>query len=163
MPSIRALHLLCLALATTAVAGCYAPDLRDCTVTCTAGTDCASGQVCGRDGFCASADVAGQCDRLGDAGVRPDAPPPPPAKITLHVQIDGPGRVTIAGVGVCSKDVANGDCTWQVAPGALTAVPEAFEDKHFEHWTTPPCSAMPTATPCAFTLAAPITVGAKFK
>ncbi|HEY5927429.1 MAG TPA: hypothetical protein VIV11_37350 [Kofleriaceae bacterium] len=36
-----------------AVAGCYQPELRDCTVQCAAPTDCTGGQVCRNDGWCA--------------------------------------------------------------------------------------------------------------
>jgi hypothetical protein len=35
----------------TAFLGCYSPEVRDCTVKCSAKTDCAGSQEC-RDGFC---------------------------------------------------------------------------------------------------------------
>jgi hypothetical protein len=46
-------------------AGCYDPDVRDCTIRCDEKhTDsCAEGQVCDRDGWCAAPDVAGRCDQ----------------------------------------------------------------------------------------------------
>jgi hypothetical protein len=49
---------------------CYHPDVRDCTVQCTAATDCTSGQMC-RQGLCAKPEVT--CDGE-DAELAPDAP-----------------------------------------------------------------------------------------
>jgi hypothetical protein len=40
-----------------ASAGCYNPELRDCTVRCSAASDCTGGQVCRSDGYCAMPDV----------------------------------------------------------------------------------------------------------
>jgi hypothetical protein len=45
-----------------AVAGCYNPALRDCTVACSTPTDCTGGQVCRGDGFCAMPD-AKECSK----------------------------------------------------------------------------------------------------
>ena len=42
-----------------AAGACYEPELRDCTLSCTAAAECADGQVCGSDHFCASPEIAG--------------------------------------------------------------------------------------------------------
>jgi len=55
----------CLAVFVAMLAtACYDPELRDCTVTCHGKHDCAEGQVCGSDGYCAAPDVANKCDEL---------------------------------------------------------------------------------------------------
>jgi hypothetical protein len=88
-------------VAVLSLAACYAPDTRDCTIACGAPTDCAHGQQCGADGFCAAPDVS--CS--GDAGT----------PVALHVQIMGHGRVTIDPSLVCDSDsTTHGDCTFSV-------------------------------------------------
>jgi len=42
-------------------AGCYSPELRDCAVSCASPDDCAPGQVCGSDAYCAAPEIAGTC------------------------------------------------------------------------------------------------------
>jgi hypothetical protein len=110
-------------LVSVVLVGCYQPAIRDCTVTCEGQGDCASGQVCGTDGFCASPELAGHCAALRvpdareradarpgaadakpgaadarpetpDAKPTPDAPPPPDA-----MPITGTLHVAIAGRG----------------------------------------------------------------
>ncbi|HEX5060831.1 MAG TPA: hypothetical protein VFV99_15795 [Kofleriaceae bacterium] len=49
-----------------AIAGCYQPELRDCTVHCSAPTDCTGGQVCRNDGWCAMPDVKKCGERTSD-------------------------------------------------------------------------------------------------
>lgn len=51
---------------TYLVAGCYNPELRDCTVHCSAPRDCAGGQVCRDDGWCAMPEVE-HCPKGGAA------------------------------------------------------------------------------------------------
>jgi hypothetical protein len=50
-----------------AVAGCYEPELRDCTVQCSAATDCTGGQVCRADGYCSMPGVE-SCAAGGGGG-----------------------------------------------------------------------------------------------
>jgi hypothetical protein len=52
----------------TAYLGCYSPDLRDCTVQCSASTDCTGGQVCRDDGWCAMPEIK-DCPKNGAATV----------------------------------------------------------------------------------------------
>jgi len=110
--------LACLSL-TLVLAACYQPRFGECVARCTAAADCAPGQVCGEDGWCASAEQAGRCfttpgvdapavdARMTDArrpmdsgmptdggmpdGGMPDAPPP-----TCH-----PGCPGTCQAGVC--------------------------------------------------------------
>ena len=137
-----------LLLASLATA-CYSPDVRDCTVTCSAVADCAPGQVCGDDGFCAAEDVAGHCASIaatGDAGAdaqtpdaprdaRPDAPPDPTTTVTLTVRIDGRGDVVIPTIGTCGG--GNGQ----------TICPFVVPKNHwrFERWDDA-CSGSPSET-----------------
>jgi len=60
--------------------GCYQPEVRDCTVQCSAPTDCTGGQECRNDGWCAMPG-AKKCPEGGaapDSGneVTTDAAPP---------------------------------------------------------------------------------------
>jgi hypothetical protein len=64
-----------------ASAGCYNPEVRDCTVRCSAATDCTGGQVCRSDGYCAMPDVKecktgndGSDITVVDAALNADAP-----------------------------------------------------------------------------------------
>lgn len=73
------------ALVVLACASCYRPELRDCTVSCTAATDCAAGQVCSQN-WCTAPQLAGTCGSDGpvdpDGFVDPDGPPGPDS--TVH-------------------------------------------------------------------------------
>src|SRR6478672_9850232 len=118
----------CVAPSIALVASCYEPQLADCTIRCTGESDCASGQVCGTDHYCAAPDVADHCSNVTvttDAGLivdggRPDARPPPdaPTRGQLHVQVvGGKGSVTVPGYGACVDD-----CTYSIPlQGWLTA------------------------------------------
>lgn len=152
------------------VSACYSPDLRDCTVTCTAETDCAAGQVCGAAGFCAAPEVSCTMPDGGvpirDATVRdaaiviadappdddpPDAPPDAPTTSSVHVHIDGQGSVTITGVGTCAAGPPQqGDCTFTVLPNLpLVASASAYPNWRFDKWTSANCAMEPTQT-CTF-------------
>lgn len=174
-------------LAATLLASCYSPDVRDCTVSCAAETECATGQVCGSDGFCARPAYAGSClARLHDAGVTtgdggpdaphdsgtaphdaPNQPPMPdaaPAHVTLHIEISGHGRVTTGGYGACDFVAPqNGSCMIDVPRGAvvtLTAV--AAVDWMFDSWTSGPCIGV-AINLCTFTANQAEVIGVKFK
>ena len=158
------------ALAVAAPAGCYAPSLRDCTVTCDSERDCASGQVCGADGMCAAPEVAGRCAApevdagLVDASGEHDASPPrDAAMITLRVQVDGKGSIDVAGAGVCSsKDPSRGRCMYDIASGIAQRVEAiAIEpDQLFVSWTSVACAGQDAV--CTFVPLATTTVVAKF-
>lgn len=169
-----------LAMALTG-ASCYSPDLRDCTVACASQNDCAYGQVCGADQFCAAPEIAGRCSELpGDAGsddrdagipdgkldARVDAAPPPPdghLMVPLHLKIDGDGRVTVPGEPACEKQgPQNGDCNYQVTLGLpLTLTAQPYEDSRFDRWSGMPCN-LQDAT-CTFIPTAAADVHARFK
>jgi hypothetical protein len=139
-----------LLLGSALLASCYAPELRDCTVTCSASTDCGDDQVCGGDGFCAAPDVAGTC-----TGTDSDA-----ATVALRTRVEGRGSVEVAGVGTCATD-----CTWQVPVGVAVDVRAISSDQPFERWTTPNCMPMPMmpmSTTCTLAMTASAIVAAKF-
>ncbi len=166
------------AAAGLALAGCYSPSLRDCTVSCGSAGDCATGQVCGADGMCASPAVAGHCGRGVDAGIpdatiRPDAAPPrdaapdaPPdagRTIRLTVQIMGKGSVTVDGAGTCSsQEPDRGSCMYDVVVGVpLTAQanPIAASDV-FTMWSSIACAGQ--GAHCVFTPVAATVITARF-
>jgi hypothetical protein len=136
-----------------AVSGCYAPDVVDCTVTCTEPTDCADGQACTANGFCATEGATCMGEGVtADGGV---------TAIALRVQIEGDGRVFVMGVGECSRAMNNGVCTWQVQPRALRFQATPGNDREFDKWTTMNCAGQ--SSTCTFTPSAATTVGVKFK
>jgi len=144
---------LLLATALACAGGCYAPDVRDCTITCTNPDDCAGDQTCNSDGRCTAEGVT--CNGSGSNMGMVDA-----AQLaTLKVQVMGTGKVIVDGVGSCDDD-----CTWQISPRALRFTAMVTDDeKPFERWTTQNCAAqmMPT---CTYTpVMSSTTVAAKFK
>jgi hypothetical protein len=153
--------------ALAALAGCYSPSLRDCTVSCEAASDCASGQVCGDDGLCAAPMVAGRCANIEvdagtvDAGV-PDAPPDAPVLVRLSVQVDGKGSVDVAGSGVCSSQMMRGRCMYDIPLGVAQRVEAiAIDSKEpFVGWTSLTCFGQGAV--CTFTPLTMTTVAARF-
>ena len=132
-----------------ALGACYAPELRDCTVTRSASTDCADDQVCGTDRYCAAPDVAGTCESTGSGA----------DKVTLRVTVQGRGKVTAVGIGECGAlTEAGDDCTWQVAAG--TQVMLIASDTKFERWSSA-CSGKELT--CSFVSTSSAIVVAKFK
>jgi hypothetical protein len=161
------------ALVAASAAGCYEPELRDCTLTCSEASDCAGGQVCGSDHFCAAPAIAGRCSSLpGDAGsngrdggvdppkmdARVDAPPDAPTHVTLTISIEGQG------IGTCDEAAPqNGQCAFDVPINALVTVQaQSYSDWHFEKWTTVACITVPIAS-CTFYASVSTPVGVKFK
>ena len=137
------------AAAGLALAGCYSPALRDCTVSCGSASDCATGQVCGADGMCASPAAAGQCRTLVDAGnldapAHPDAALPDAGRtVRLTVQIMGKGSVIVEGVGACSSlDPSKGNCMYDVVAGVpLTAQANPIDASDmFAMWSSIACA-----------------------
>ncbi len=164
-------------VATATVAGCYQPDLRDCTVTCAGPGECAHGQVCGDDGYCASADVAGSCATHGlpDAHRAADARPAPDARLapdamqvaaSLHVTIKARGEVVVAPVGVTCEavDDKGASCMYDVFVGEAVTLTEmtTHGGDTFMGWMHPGCTG--TVTTCPVSCApGTTTVGATFK
>ena len=164
---------------------CYAPEIRDCTVICAAASDCADGQVCGTDQFCASPRVAGNCtspdagDPRSDAGTRDaalrdaavprdaavDAPPPVDALVRaeLHLITSGVGRITASGVGACDElGPTEGDCRFSVTiPRSIDLTATPHVGWRFEKWDEGPCP--PAAATCTFDMTTATQAKAKFK
>ena len=136
------------------LAACYEPEAVDCTVECNAPGECADGQQCGNDGFCASPDIAGTCkSMLSDE----------PESVMLMVSIEGRGKVSIDKVGTCDSDGPSaGACMFSVAPNIARQL-KAIEndDREFISWTST-CSG--STTTCSVTPVMALTqVGAKFE
>ncbi len=95
------------------VTGCYRPSLRDCTVECSAPSDCSGDQIC-RDGWC-TGESANACEPpsapdsgTDDAGIADG--PLPDADLTRCVL--GCTNGTCDANGVCVIDCsATGSCT----------------------------------------------------
>jgi hypothetical protein len=142
-----------------ALAGCYAPAVRDCTVSCASRDDCVRGQLCGSDGYCAAPQMAGRCGGIvADAGL-PDAAP----LVSLRVQVTGRGNVIVEGRGTCSSlDPQHGDCTYDI-PLHVTQRVDAVaiqQDHAFLGWTSMTCNG--EGASCTFTMGAATNIAAKF-
>ena len=130
---------------------CYSPDALDCTVTCSAPTDCLSGQVCGADHFCASPEISGRCS---PTDARREAP------VELQIQIQGMGMVTLMGGGTCSGVGPPCFVTAQLgAPATLQAAPGVGQQ--FDQWSDQSCQGQPAT--CTFTPVDAVVLQAKFK
>lgn len=164
-------------IALVAIAGgCYSPELRDCTLTCASPDDCADGQVCGTDHFCAAPELAGTCSSLPvDAGVKPrdaaidapkmDARPDAgPLQVVLTIAIEGRGRVRVRDVGTCEKAAPHkGHCDFVVPWGAFVTVEaDAYDDWRLDRWTTPVCALVPFDS-CGFVATQDTSVGVRFR
>lgn len=159
------------AAAGLVLAGCYSPSLRDCTVSCGSASDCATGQVCGADGMCASPAVAGHCAMVdaGHADAALDAAPPRDAgpdagrTVRLTVQIQGKGTVAVDGARTCSsQDPDKGNCMYDVVLGVpLTAqaMPITATDT-FMMWSSITCAGQ--GARCLFTPITPTVITARF-
>lgn len=128
------------ALAFVALAACYDPGAVDCTVSCAAASECAQGQVCGSDGFCAAPSVAGHCGGP-DGGASSEL-------AMLKITIEGQGKVSIDGVGVCDTETSD-SCSFMVPTAtslSLKASPK--KDQRFVTWsgacagTSPSCAVL---------------------
>lgn len=141
-------------------------------VTCNAVADCAPGQVCGDDGFCASEDIAGRCASIAapsDAGVdgktadaRPDAPPVATNTVTLTVRIDGRGNIVIPTIGTCDGGSGQTVCPFVVpknVPLTLQAVPK--NNWRFDRWDDA-CVGSPTDS-CALVPTGNLSARARFE
>jgi hypothetical protein len=169
--------------ALVVLAGCYAPSLRDCTVSCAGPSDCAPGQVCGDDGLCAAPEVAGRCQMATvDAGPGKDAGPPrdaapgvdaspavdaaapdAPPTVKLRVQIDGKGSVQVDGSGTCSSsDPSHGNCVYDIALDIAQRVEAMADDNQdFVGWLSITCAGQGPI--CTFTPPASLTIVARFE
>jgi hypothetical protein len=164
------LRLLCTSVAVLGLA-CYSPEVRDCSVRCTAVDDCAGDQHCGADGLCVSAteircgdDPGGETGNGSqtviriDAGMPNDAlAPPDGATGSLSLSVEGKGQLEVVGITSCS-----GRCVISVPlalPVTIHAVPG--NDFYFDRWTAGSCS--DDDTTCTFSPAITMSVGAKFR
>ena len=113
------------------VGACYEPELRDCTVSCSGPGECARGQVCGDDGWCAVPEVAGQCGE------------PAPVGSSLRVTITGQGRVKIPSLDqVCQAMTPAGtECTYAITPAMPLSMKaeNAGGGYEFQGWATANC------------------------
>jgi hypothetical protein len=134
--------------ACSAPGGCYAPELRDCTVTCSESTDCPDDQECNSDELCAAAGV--DCAASGSGG---------PSRVTLRVLVHGPGKVVVKDTGECmGADGVPGDCSWQLAAGTLVELDAS--SGNFDRWTSS-CAGRDDS--CTLSLSSSSTVGARFR
>jgi hypothetical protein len=152
--------------------GCYSPDVRDCTLTCTDATDCASGQVCGTDRLCAAPAQAGRCARvLGmyDAGEAVDARadgsidahPDAAELVSIQVTVTGKGEVSLDGGGTCTGHGPAVNCVLGAIKGSPATVRAmGLGGNHFMAWSGACDGELPS---CTFTPFLPVTdVGASF-
>jgi hypothetical protein len=167
--------VLRIAVTVVALGACYSPELRDCAVSCASSDDCAPGQLCGADRWCAAPGIAGRCELAdggasvdaavaADAASSPDAAVPADAAppVLLVVKIMGHGTVTITGTGTCTDMAPGHQCTFAVIAGVpRTLIATGTGGDQFEMWMNA-CAgqgATCTVTPAAGTT----TAEAKFK
>jgi hypothetical protein len=152
------------------LAGCYTPDLRDCSVTCTSDEDCAVGHVCGDRGLCVRPEgtcgVAQATDggpTVADASPPSDPPPDAPLAGVLRIKIGDQGRVIVPGVGTCERAITD-QCDFVIDRGVpLTLTAEPYPTREFDLWAKA-CSGAGHNTVCMLTPNAPLTeVEAKFR
>jgi hypothetical protein len=144
-----------------ALAGCYSPSLRDCTVSCSNEHDCAAGQVCGADGMCAAPDMAGHCDvaEMPDAAMPgPDAPA---TDVIIHVHVMGKGTVTVNQTACNAQSTMPNDCMIPVPPAVPATIKAIDGSDTFAMWASTACAGQ--GATCILTPIAPVTdVAAKF-
>ena len=142
------LHAL-IGIAWLALAGCYSPELRDCTVTCNGNDECGDEQIC----------ATGLC-RAPGATCGGSTPSP---KVQLRVDVIGEGMVIIDRIGTCSSDGENeSSCTWTIAADTqLRLDAQVLDDAQFDRWTTENCAG--EGTSCTLTATTATSVGAKFQ
>ena len=148
--------ILRLLVASVLASGCYAPDLADCAVTCTADSECAGDQVCTGRGLCAGAVTACEGGNTSDAGAS--------RTIVLRVAVMGEGKIAIAGGAECVPPGSGpmGEmCTLTVPAGPLVIEAIPVDDDPFERWTSLVCAGQ-TAR-CEVALHTDASVSAKFK
>ena len=126
-------------LAITALAACYSPQLKPCSIHCTGTEACPDDLTCQADHFCHAPDDAAVC----------------PTKYAVSVQKagSGAGRVTSAQGTDCGAV-----CTTLVSAGAqvtLAATPDP--GSLFAGW-----SGACTADPCTLVVTSDVVVGATF-
>lgn len=133
--------------AAALVCGCYQPEVRDCTVSCQSAGDCADGQACTSDGWCASPQLAGGCAAVS----------------SLELRIERPGRVVIDGLELsCESSGDTEQCGFDLAPGTSVTLRVVETDGDFDKWTTGNCER--DAETCTVVVDADgTTVGAKFR
>lgn len=136
------------------IAGCYAPDISDCVVTCTADNECAGDQVCTPQGLCAGAVSACEGNAAVDGSI--------PRMIELRVAVMGEGKVAIAGGPECQPGSGPmGDtCTLSVPAGPLV-IEAIVDEKPFDKWTSVVCAGQ--SARCEVTLQLDASVSAKFR
>jgi hypothetical protein len=146
-----------------ALVGCYAPDAPDCTLACTANTDCISGQACTTDHLCAGTNITTCGVQATTDGSVPGSDAGTGTMITLTVQLEKDGSVRDSDNDVCNSPTNSPlECTFQVHSGeplTITAIPDLT--KQFDKWSGPPC--MGQLAMCHTTPVGNITVNAMFK
>jgi hypothetical protein len=168
-------------VAALAVAGCFSPEVRDCSVTCASGEDCARGQLCGSDHFCASPARLGHCavpvpvDAIALADARRDSPPAMDAKrhdasidaeedVVLHIHIDGGGEVELVGGGTCGEamDPSAQDCNLSATLGQVATLQAIPHPEHvFDRWESSACAGQ--GSTCTFVPTGDTKIAARFR
>lgn len=140
-----------LAVAALWLAACYDPVVLDCAVECAGPRDCAGGQVCGDDHFCAAPEVAGTCTD-GTAQMR-----------ILRVIVEGRGLVVSADDSIACEAEGNqpSDCPFEVPAGdvALLAI-DTHPEFRFVGWSGTSCGESPS---CTVSVAESTVIGARFE
>jgi hypothetical protein len=119
------------ALAGAALVACYEPRLRDCTLSCSAASDCAGDHAC-NGGWCVAPGAS--CDGSdGGGSVTADARAiDAPRMVELRIEVRGRGRVESdrSGVG-CGPD---DDCRFDLPAGTDVVLTPIDGEGQFREW-----------------------------
>lgn len=148
-----------------ALAGCYAPTLPECAVTCSQAGDCGPGQVCNGSGWCTSPGQTGACGAAPMDAAASDTGPGD-RLAALRLELEGAGSIEASAPlnQTCTSSRAGRlQCTYVTLAGTqVTLRAKDGGGWRFSGWTSPSCDGGLAKT-CALTLAAgTTTVGASF-
>ncbi|HEY6034629.1 MAG TPA: hypothetical protein VIV58_10230 [Kofleriaceae bacterium] len=162
-----------LAVAIAFAGACYGPEAPDCTLACSADSDCVSGQACTTDHLCATGittcgahamvDARSATETDADLGSGSGSGSGSATYVTLNLQVDGNGSASTSYGQTCDSITGPKTCPFQVAKSVqltITATPHVL--KMFDKWTGGPCDQVMTST-CNTTPNAMIMIQAKFK
>ncbi|MFT3691685.1 MAG: hypothetical protein QM831_01005 [Kofleriaceae bacterium] len=153
MAVLKALMVTVVIAMSFAIA-CYSPDAPDCALSCTADSDCISGQACTTDHLCAATGITtcGAMARIDGGGTIVDAPPGTTVKLMVHV--DKGGGVKLSTNEFCDTGVNTmaTDCMFDVAKDQqLTLTAYAHLGYTFDKWGGPLCMTQMSNAACVVT------------
>lgn len=147
------------AAAALLVAGCYAPETRDCALRCGPEGSCADGLTCGAGGFCRTPGSTGTCSAAGgDAGANATDAGGPSFALTVGLTGAGSGRIASDPAGIDCP----GACVARFDPGELVTLTATADEasSRFTGWDYGTCN---RADVCEVDVSEDLEVGGQFE